>query len=135
MKTIGEMTCPSCEGRLVPVELGCGRCGVTVRGRFAENEFASLGEEELHFLRIFVLCEGRIREMESALGVSYPTIKSRLAKLKETLGARGPELAKVEEAPAEGSAMANVLRELDDGEISFEQAMLRIKEIQTEGDL
>jgi hypothetical protein len=135
MKTIGEMKCPSCEGWLVPVELGCGRCGVMVRGRFAQNEFASLGEEELHFLRIFVLCEGRIREMESALGVSYPTIKSRLAKLKETLGARGPELVKEEEAPAEGSAMANVLRELDDGEISFEQAMLRIKEIQKEGDL
>jgi hypothetical protein len=133
MKTIGEMTCPSCEGRLVPVELGCGRCGVTVRGRFAENEFASLGEEELHFLRIFVLCEGRIREMESALGVSYPTIKSRLAKLKETLGTDAAKGRHGDAATEEGTA--GILRELENGKIGFDEAMARLKEHRKEGEL
>jgi hypothetical protein len=70
-----------------PVRVKCDSCDLVVSGRFGLNEFAGLGEEDLHFLRIFVLCEGRIREMESAMGVSYPTIKARMGRLKETLAA------------------------------------------------
>ena len=49
------------------------------------NEFGALTPDELHFLRVFIYCEGRIRDMEAALGVSYPTVKGHLASIKEKL--------------------------------------------------
>jgi hypothetical protein len=99
-----------------------------VEGRFARNEFASLSAEDLHFLRIFVHCEGRIREMESALGVSYPTIKGRMAKLKEALA-----MTPATEAPPADDRTAAILRELDAGRITFEEAMKQIKELREGG--
>src|SRR5262245_55083822 len=119
--------CPSCQGPLVPVALACDDCGIRVEGRFGGNEFASLSAEDLHLRRIFVHCEGRIREMESALGVSYPTIKARLAKLKETLATPAPAAATAPVA-AEDPTSA-ILRELDAGKITFEAAMKKIKEL------
>ena len=81
--------CPACQGRLYPKLLRCADCGLEVATRYAGNEFAQLTDEQLHLLRIFVLCEGRIRDMESALGVSYPTVKARLASLRGELGLDG----------------------------------------------
>jgi len=81
--------CPACEGRLYPKLLRCADCGLEVSTRYAGNEFAELTDEQLHLLRIFVLCEGRIRDMEAALGVSYPTVKARLASLRIGLGLDG----------------------------------------------
>jgi hypothetical protein len=69
--------------------LRCADCGLEVATRYAGNEFAGLTDEQLHLLRIFVLCEGRIRDMEAALGVSYPTVKARLASLRIGLGLDG----------------------------------------------
>jgi hypothetical protein len=112
----------------VVVGLACEGCGIRVEGTFAGNEFASLSADDLHFLRIFVHCEGRIREMESALGVSYPTIKARMAKLKEALA-----MAPMAEAPVKEDPAADILRELDGGTITFEAAMKKIKELREGG--
>ena len=71
--------CPACTGRLYPRELACVDCGLRVSTRYADNEFQNLDADSLHLLRVFIACEGRIRDMERALGVSYPTVKSRLA--------------------------------------------------------
>ncbi|MDX9731095.1 MAG: DUF2089 family protein [Bdellovibrionales bacterium] len=92
------MTCPACRGPLTTVALQCAPCDLKVEGKFPTfgpnsgptSEFQSLKEDELHFLRIFIHCEGSIREMESALGVSYPTIKARIAALKEKLSPIAP---------------------------------------------
>jgi hypothetical protein len=131
---------------MVPVVVRCEACELEVKGNFRLNEFAMLSPEDLHFLRIFVHCEGRIREMESALGVSYPTIKGKLAKLKASLGeviAGGDETApgtystsagevpQTDSAPpadADPRAMAaGVLRDLEAGKVSFAEAMERIR--------
>src|SRR5438270_657465 len=66
MKKHGNIRCPGCGGAMTPVELACQPCGLQVRGQFVDNEFASLADDDLHFLRIFVSTEGRIREMERA---------------------------------------------------------------------
>jgi hypothetical protein len=135
MKSNASICCPVCKGGLVPVRLRCEACAVEVSGRFAGNEFATLGEDDLHFLRIFVVCEGRIRDMESALGVSYPTIKARLAKLKETLAASTPASAATTQAAASAAQTveaptAAVLKDLEAGRVTFDQAMARIRQIQ-----
>jgi hypothetical protein len=130
MKIRSHILCPACHGPLVPVQLHCDACDISLSGRFVPNEFSALGEDDLHFLRIFVLCEGRIREMESALGVSYPTIKSRLAQLKTTLAARRRAASIEPPAPRE-SSIAAVLQDLETGHLSNDEAMAAIRKLQS----
>ena len=70
--------------------------------------------------------------MESALGLSYPTIKLRLGKLKEALASSAlpTEADACGEVAARGAdnVTAEVLRELEAGRVSFEEAMRAIKE-------
>jgi hypothetical protein len=130
MNIHSHILCPACHGPLLPVKLHCESCGISVSGRFAQNEFAGLGEDDLHFLRIFVLCEGRIRDMESALGVSYPTIKARLAQLRTTLAAGRQAASGEDPAPRESSVSA-VLMDLETGHISYQEAMASIRKLQS----
>jgi len=140
MSITQHIRCPSCQGALVPTALSCPACELTITGKFPGNEFATLGEDDLHFLRIFVLTEGHIREMESALGVSYPTIKSRMAHLKATLAAHAAAaMPETTQAPngnqaatgsqGEDDGTRTVLKDLEGGKLTFEQAMSRLKEL------
>jgi hypothetical protein len=103
-----------------------------VSTRYARNEFAALEADYLHLLRIFVLCEGRIRDMETALGVSYPTVKARLAELRSRLGltpaAPGEGSGATAPPPAaEPATVGEVLDRLTAGTLSYEAAMARIR--------
>jgi hypothetical protein len=135
-----------------PAVLACEPCGLRLEGRFeagstsgaSGNEFAQLGPDELHLLRIFVHCEGSIRDMEAALGISYPTVKSRVAALKLRLEmARTPPTAAVSTVAPEvqsgvagtgvvggvgvGVGIEAILAELVAGRISAADASLRIR--------
>ena len=134
MDAHSHILCPACRGPMIPVKLYCDACDISVTGRFTGNEFAALGEDDLHFLRIFVLCEGRIRDMESAMGVSYPTIKARLAQLTAALGAARQALAGTHPAApsARELSVAAVLKDLETGHISAQKAMESIKKLQKE---
>ncbi len=112
-----NIRCPSCGGQLYPRLLVCDTCGLKVEGEFVLNEFDSLTPDELHFLRVFVQCEGRIRDMEAALGVSYPTVKARLASIKEKLALANPGSAPLP------STAEEVLARLEKGEIRHEEAV------------
>jgi len=147
-----NVRCPSCNGQLFPRVLVCDSCGLKVEGDFVMNEFGTLTPDELHFLRVFIYCEGRIRDMEAALGVSYPTVKGHLASIKEKLrlarmpGAAGPvppEAPQGPEPPAPkgptrgGSMTADeILDGLEAGRISYKDAvrMLRGKKREEQGD-
>jgi len=104
--------------------LECGACDIRIEANFVSNEFASLDDDDLHFLRIFIHTEGRIREMESALGVSYPTVKARLAELKEKLQIDSPPPPRGHDDQDE---VSQTLRDLERGRISYEQAIGRLK--------
>ena len=134
-----NVRCPSCNGQLYPRVLVCDSCGVKVEGDFVLNEFGALTPDELHFLRVFIYCEGRIRDMEAALGVSYPTVKGHMASIKEKLNlasarpspsaAPSPPPAGPR-APSGGSPAADeVLDGLEAGQISYKEAirLLRAK--------
>jgi hypothetical protein len=118
--------CPSCHGDLKPKVLACVDCDVKVEGDFHLNEFATLQPEDLHFLRIFVQCEGRVRDMETALGLSYPTIRTRITDLKTRILARQPEDSKTK---AKEQTIQSVLERLERKEIPFEEAMKTIRKI------
>ncbi|MEK7865605.1 MAG: DUF2089 family protein [Planctomycetota bacterium] len=143
MNNSSPLKCPSCSGPLRPAVMACDPCGLRVEGKFAQNEFATLGEEQLHLLRIFVHTEGRIREMESALGLSYPTIKQRLADLRRVLAPQA-ESAVVKSTPptpseppapqpAREASVSEVLSAMEAGRLTFEDAMAQIRRLKGEG--
>jgi hypothetical protein len=132
-----NVRCPSCNGPLYPRLLVCDDCNLKVEGDFALNEFGLLTPDELHFLRVFIHCEGRIRDMEAALGVSYPTVKTHLSSIKDKLNlaepgfthdSRATESTKAgrsehdEELPAE-----EILDRLESGDISYKDALKLLK--------
>jgi hypothetical protein len=139
-----NVRCPSCNGQLYPRVLVCDACGLKVEGDFVMNEFGSLTPDELHFLRVFIYCEGRIRDMEAALGVSYPTVKGHLASIKEKLNLAGQRFAAAggDEEPAatpkagsagkagtaaDASDADEVLDKLEGGQISYKDAIKLLK--------
>lgn len=122
MKTLNLQTpCPCCQKAMIPAALACPSCQVKVEGSIATNEFASLPEEELHLLRVFVWAEGRVKDMEGPLGLSYPTIRTRLAGLKEKLRMEAPKSAQRKDQAGDA------LDALDAGEIDFEQTLELLK--------
>ncbi|MCZ6641047.1 MAG: DUF2089 family protein [Gammaproteobacteria bacterium] len=115
--------CPACERPMHAKVLEC-VCGVRVEAPISVNEFASLSPEQLHLLRIFVKCEGRIRDMEAALGISYPTVKTRIKELKDAL--QIVDDGSVEESPI--LDLDEVLSGLEAGELSADEAVDRLKD-------
>ena len=78
--------CPLCSGELEVTEASCLNCGVQLRGHFALAPYRNLDAEQIKFLETFLRCRGVIRDMEAALGISYPTVRARLDALLSTLG-------------------------------------------------
>ena len=127
MKHNLNICCPACHGHLDARILECNSCGIRVEGTFARSEFDQLDEHEMHFLRIFVHCEGKIRELEKSLGVSYPTVKARLANLKEKLSLDSPSPRDNSEASTGSKPLAaDVIAALDRGDISPEDAIRQL---------
>lgn len=83
--------CPLCSGRLEVTETSCLDCRVQMRGHFTLAPYRNLDAEQIKFLETFLRCRGVIRDMEAALGISYPTVRARLDALLSALGfADGP---------------------------------------------
>src|SRR5947209_5046320 len=78
--------CPVCESALGVSELKCGRCQTSIRGVFAACRFCSLTPEHLAFIELFLRCEGNLSRVEKEMGVSYPTVRNRLAGALTALG-------------------------------------------------
>jgi hypothetical protein len=109
--------------------LRCDTCSVKLEGPFQAHEFMFLSEEDLQFLRIFIQFEGRVRDMEAPLGLSYPTIRNRITEFKERLFNASTvffDEAQKKKTIDEKNPL-EVLSDLDDGEISFEDALKAIR--------
>lgn len=119
-----RINCPACHHAMVTRVMACPECNLRIESNFSENEFARLDDEWLHFLRIFVHCEGRIRDMEAALGISYPTVKARITDLKQRLATKA--LSPQDEQPPSEST-GGILDLLESGEIDYDEAIQRIK--------
>lgn len=55
-------------------------------GAFASCDFCRLSPEDLQTLRVFLRSRGNLREVQTHLGVSYPTARARFAQLLQRLG-------------------------------------------------
>lgn len=58
--------------------LRCEACSTAVEGRFNLDWTSKLSREQLSFVKVFVTARGKIKDVEQALGISYPTVVSRL---------------------------------------------------------
>jgi hypothetical protein len=56
----------------------CEACSTAVEGHFELEWPAQLSREQLGFVKVFLSCRGKIKDVEQALGISYPTVVSRL---------------------------------------------------------
>jgi hypothetical protein len=79
-------TCPVCANELEVTRLHCGACGTTLEGDFSVGRFGRLNKDQLALLESFLRSRGNLREMERELGISYPTIRSRVEALVRALG-------------------------------------------------
>jgi hypothetical protein len=126
-------TCPVCAGELAVTRLHCGTCGTTLEGDFSVGRFGRLNRDQLALLESFLRSRGNLREMERELGISYPTVRSRVEALVRVLGF-GPriETDDAEEPvaaaePATARTRAEVLGALARHEISAEDAAVAIR--------
>ena len=112
--------CPLTGGEIIVTRFYSPNADISYEGRFAAPQppFAQLSADQLRFVEIFVRNEGKLNRMEDELGLSYPTIRSRL---HEIIRALGYEPGKDE--PAAAVDRTAVLADLDTGKISFEDAM------------
>jgi hypothetical protein len=107
------------QGRAVVVErVRIVEAGIAVEGRFELPQLARLSPEDHVFVLAFVRCHGSIKEMEKLFGVSYPTIKSRLNRISESL-----EFVETSPSPSP----TDVLKRLKRGEISAEEAIRELE--------
>jgi len=83
--------CPYCGAAMAVTRMTCGGCRVSIEAAFPMSRIAELPVEHQRFIEMFVLAGGNLKEIAEQVGVSYPTIRSRLDKVIDAL--RG-EIAK-----------------------------------------
>ena len=111
-------TCPVCGEQLHLTRLSCQGCGTELSGDFESCEFCALGAPDRELLKLFLASRGNLKAMERQLGVSYPTVRSRVDSVLARLGMESRE-------PAAASPL-ELLQALARGELDVEQAQARL---------
>jgi len=98
---------------------------IAVEGSFDLPQLARLDMEDQIFITAFVRSHGSIKEMERVFGVSYPTIKSRLNRIAGSL-----EFVETNPLPSTAETKAEILKRLQQGEITAEEAIREMEALQ-----
>ena len=77
--------CPYCDQCMTVSQMTCQACHVSIEAAFPTPRLASLQIEHQRFIEIFVLAGGNLKQIAEQAGVSYPTVRSRLDKVMESL--------------------------------------------------
>jgi hypothetical protein len=80
-----------------------------------------LAPEQLAFIETFIRCEGKITRVEEELGISYPTVRSRLNDVIRALGYEIGEEAAA--SPVKDARRQEILQDLAEGRISSDEAV------------
>lgn len=111
-------------GEIVVTRFYCPGSDTSVEGRFAVHiPFAQLSAEQVRFVEVFLRNEGKLSRMEGEIGLSYPTLRSRL---HEIIRALGYEPGKDEAQDSERRRA--VLDDLEAGRLSFDEAMALLQD-------
>ncbi len=119
--------CPICQSDLEIVKLYCRSCDTSIEGHFQHTSpFQQLTAEQLSFMVTFIWKEGKINRVGEELGMSYPTVRSRLHDLIRALGY---EVGEEEESTTSGlpdEERRAILDALSKGTLSSEEALKRL---------
>jgi len=91
---------------------------IAIEGSFELPQLARLSMDDQVFITAFVRSHGSIKEMERVFGVSYPTIKSRLTRIANSL-----DFVETNPTPTK----AEILARLQQGEITAEEAIRQME--------
>ena len=121
--------CPACHGPLRVTELTCDTCDLRLRGHFERGcRFCTLDPDQRRLLDVFLSCRGVIRDMEKALSLSYPTVRSRIDSLLAALG-YAPAKAEAESREELTARRRGILDQLESGDVTPEDAAAALKEL------
>jgi hypothetical protein len=136
-------TCPVCSGELAVTRLHCRACGTTLEGDFNVGRFGHLSREQMAVLESFLRSRGNLRDMERELGLSYPTVRSRVEALVRALGfgpradsdealeaeAAGPSAGAGTSPAGAAAGRQDILERLARREIGAEEAATAIRNL------
>jgi hypothetical protein len=112
--------CPACGGSDFVLErIRCTDCGTAVEGSFQAGKLGSLPAEHQDFIEVFVRCRGNIKDVEKVLGVSYPTVRSKLNQAVQALG-YGQKIS--------AHRKKEILKALEREEITSQEALRALEE-------
>jgi hypothetical protein len=94
---------------------------IRIEGEFELPPLARLSAEDQVFVMAFIRSDGSIKELERAFGISYPTVKSRLARIAQLFEFAGP-------APSPSSPHEEILTQLEKGDITVDEAIRRLSQ-------
>ena len=117
--------CPVCGGKLTVSRLTCESCNIDITGRFEMNKFSYLEKDELLFIETFLMCQGNLKDVQTTLGISYPTAKKQLDAVLEHLGYTAPKAQPQSEN-------LDILSKIESGELTAKQAAELIKKSRKE---
>jgi len=109
---------------MIVTRLHCRRCDSTLEGHFELGPFARLTREQLAFAELFIRCEGKLGRVGDELGISYPTVRSRLADVIRALGYEVEE-----EADEIAQQRRAILDDLAAGKITSDEAIRLLKKV------
>jgi len=112
--------CVNCHSPLKAARLTCSACGLSFEGTFNMPRLARLEPEQQQLVEQMVLSAGNLKEVASAIEVSYPTLRKRLDALIDALRAlRAQDEAQI----------AELLGAVEAGEVTAETAARLIREL------
>lgn len=147
-------TCPVCGEGMIVTRLSCPHCASSLEGAFRVRSstrdgatrsgplstrgeqqrfgrLARLDATQLEFVEVFLRCRGVIKNVEDMLGISYPTVKARLANVLAAMGVDTddePPAAEVRRRRRE------ILADLASGRISTQEAHEQLSQARPDSD-
>ncbi len=94
-------------------KVSCRECGITIEGNLEISPLGRLSREDQEFVIAFLKSGGNLTRTGEVFGISYPTVKTRLAAL----------LSKLDIVPLRKTRSETVLVRLEKGEIDVHEAM------------
>ncbi len=126
--------CPVCSGELAITRVRCTNCETIMEGQFSQGRFANLNSQQWNFVETFIRCKGKIKDVEVALDISYPTVVARLNEVVRGLGFEsGDEATETGRAAATEERRRAILQRLERGELNPKEAMRLLEGARPQG--
>ena len=108
--------CPFCNEKVRIKKVECCKCGINFEGEFYTSPIMSLSEEDQSFIELFVLNSGSLKEMAKLLGITYPTVRSKLdqiiSNMKEEINKHDDYKTAILEKVSQGKITADKAAEI-----------------------